>query len=363
MRFKPNHPWILLLDQFQIREHIVPANIVYRYGILRRRISRHTMILVASLLLLLSSATITTVNSLLVRKDTATFWNRRHWLEQQGKHWYNVVFVASTFTATLQPSNAQVIDNDTLTLPSRWTSDTILKQTPPVAKSAPTTYPSWLVGTWNVTQTLVGFSAPLGARFLGGPNGDVTIGEASVRDVEKRIGEPVHLRLRYLNQLGNDNTSSSPTVVEDRIFNTQSRLDAFAGRRVVASAVPTKDTFGREGGAVLVQFRGPAAQKIFLTGSSAGRASNEGASTWWYGWEAQRALFALTNTNTAPPVSTDTELLFAYRQISEGLVEGRLRIASYLNPNDRLYFDAQRKAVSIQDYTLQLKRVAKEKEE
>jgi hypothetical protein len=103
----------------------------------------------------------------------------------------------------------------------------------------------------------------------------------------------------------------------------------------------------------VVYFKGPAAQKTFVI--SHGQEWDGGDS--YVGYEVDRSIFALTNTNTAPPVTSDTEILYSLKRYEDGKVEGKLRLAGYLNPqSDKLYFDAKNRAVSLNDYTLQLRR-------
>lgn len=222
-----------------------------------------------------------------------------------------------------------------------------------------TYFPSFLQGTWNVTQTLVTTSAPLGLKFLGGPNGDLAIAERTMTEARSKIGKPVELQLRYV--------STKWGVAEDRIFNTKARLNAFAEKNVVAS-VNYADVGGSNRPSVLAlggsendplqttvtYFKGPAAQKSFLIAHGG---EQLGASS-WAGYEVQRSIFALTNQNTAPPITTDTEYIWKFDRVDDGTVQGRLRIASYLNAQtDKLYFEARNRAVSLQDYTLEMKRV------
>ena len=230
-----------------------------------------------------------------------------------------------------------------------------------------TPYPEWLQGTWNLTQTLVSVETPLGLPYAGGPNGVESIAEKSITEARSKLGLPVELQVRYI--------PSNGLVVEDRLFNTQQRLDTFAGRRVVAQ-VEYADTRASNRAAfravtrqndnpletTFIRFKGPAAQKTFVTAHH-----RDVASGWlvaaqidpvrWVGFECQRSLFALTNQSTAPPITTDTELVFSFDKLDEHHVQGRLRIAGYLNPNDKLYFQARNRAVTIQDYELALKRV------
>jgi hypothetical protein len=108
-----------------------------------------------------------------------------------------------------------------------------------------------------------------------------------------------------------------------------------------------------------VRFKGPAAQKSFVLshGEEYDTTQNNNNES-WAGYEVLRTIFALTNTNTAPPVTTDTELIWTFEKINDRHVVGKLRIASYLNAqSDMLYFDARNRAVSFADYELDLEKV------
>ena len=221
-----------------------------------------------------------------------------------------------------------------------------------------TYFPSFLQGEWEVTQTLVDTSTPLGLKFVGGPNGSISIAEKTMDQAKSKLNQPVNLKLRYL-----------PTkwgVAEDRLFNNEQRLNAFAEKKVVAS-VNYADVGGSNRGSVLalggtdqdplqttiVYFKGPAAQKSFVV-SHGGESLGEDS---WAGYELQRSIFALTNQNTAPPITTDTEYIWKFEKLDSDHVQGKLRIAGYLNAQgDTLYFDARNRAVSLQDYTLDYRR-------
>ena len=230
-------------------------------------------------------------------------------------------------------------------------------------------FPAFMEGTWDVTQALVDVTSPLGLAFAGGPNGLESIAEKSIKESRERLNQPVKLHLKFV-----------PTkwgVAEDRLFNTRQRLDTFAGRSVVSS-VDYADVGGSNRASVLalggsesdplqttlVRFKGPAAQKVFVTGHSQSVTPTEDQDgpLSWTGYEMQRSIFALTNTNTAPPITTDSELLWNLKLVSRPSsprrqVQGRLRIAGYLNPTDKLYFEARNRAVSLQDYTLDMVRI------
>ncbi len=185
-----------------------------------------------------------------------------------------------------------------------------------------TYFPIFLQGTWNVTQILVATTTPLGMKYVGGPNGDLSIAEKTMTEARSKIGMPVQLQLRYL-----------PTkwgVAEDRIFNTKARLNGFAGKNVVAS-VEYADVGGSNrrsllalGGSendplqtTLTSFKGPAAQKTFVIAHSAEKLGD----TSWVGYEVQRSIFALTNQNTAPPITTDTEYIWKFDQVDSTTVK------------------------------------------
>lgn len=231
-----------------------------------------------------------------------------------------------------------------------------------------TPYPEWLKGTWRLKQTLVAVDTPLGLSYAGGPNGVESIAEKSIAESRSKVGVPFELQVRYI--------TSNGMVVEDRLYNTQQRLDAFAGRSVVAQ-VDYADTRASNRAAfqavtqrvddpletTYIRFKGPAAQKSFVTAHhrnvNSGFADvTEDGPTSWVGFECQRSLFALTNQSTAPPITTDTEFVFSYSKLSDDHIQGKLRIVGYLNPNDKLYFQALNRAVTIQDYELDLTRVA-----
>ena len=263
-----------------------------------------------------------------------------------------------------RPSNAA----SSSTISSRFENDMLTIPPPSYASEFNgidnTYYPSFLAGEWDVTQTLMSASAPLGLKYMGGPNGVVSIAQASLDQTKSQIGIPVKLKLRYV-----------PTkwgVAEDRLYNTQERLNSFAGKAVVAQTAYA-DVGGSNRASVvamgggkddplqttLVYFKGPAAQKSFVVshGEDKIKSKSESELT-WSGYELQRSIFALTNQSTAPPITTDSEYIWEFTKLDSNHVQGRLRIAGYLNAqSDTLFFEARNRAVSLQDYTLDMKRV------
>lgn len=307
----------------------------------------------------------------LVTSNDVAIPRRQTWQKAGGKILAAALLLSEKPTvaiAAYAPSN----------VPSRFTVS-ILRQQPVTSADSSsgtdrTVYPAFLEGTWQVTQTLVSIETPLGLPYAGGPNGITAIAEKSMAESCSRLLQPVSLQLRFV-RAGDD-------VIEDRIFNTRQRLDSFAGKKVVA-AVDYADTRASNRASmqaltgndddplttVTTRFKGPAAQKTFVAAhhdskevalyNDAVKACSTTAPS-WTGFESQRSLFALTNASTAPPITTDSELIFQFQPTNckdSTRVSGRLRIAGYLNPNDNLYFDARNRAVTLQDYTLDMERV------
>lgn len=269
-----------------------------------------------------------------------------------------VLSVASSFS---RPANAAPVISPP-SLVDRFESD-ILNAPPVTAGTRNTGYdnlffPEWLEGEWNAVQTLVSTKAPLGLAFIGGPMGSIDVAQATMSEQQKRAGEAVNLQLRFVR--------TKFGVVEDRTFNLRSRLNSFAGKNVVASVEyadvreSNRASVVAAGGketdpltTTLVYFKGPAAQKTFVVSHGEQELSSES----WAGYEVDRSIFALTNTNTAPPVTTDSEVLYEFKRIGNDRIEGKLRLAGYLNPqSDKLYFDAKNRAVSLTDYTISLRK-------
>ena len=257
--------------------------------------------------------------------------------------------------STPAAADAATISTDASPIAGRFESD-ILTSPPTTAGTRYTGhenlyFPSWMEGEWDATQTLVSTKAPLGLKFVGGPNGSLEIAQKTMDEQSKRLNEPVNLKLRFVN--------TKFGVVEDRAFNLKSRLNNFAGKSVVASVEyadvreSNRASILAAGGTeadplttTLVYFKGPAAQKTFVISHGQDALDSED----WAGYELDRSIFALTNQSTAPPVTTDTEALYSFKRAGNDRVEGRLRLAGYLNPQaDSLYFDAKNRAVSLND--------------
>jgi hypothetical protein len=339
---------------------------------------------------------------------------------------------SSTTTTTTTSSST----TDSVSLLSQRLQTSILQQ-PTIGSTTynsmgndMTVYPYYMAGTWNVTQTLINVETPLGLQYAGGPNGIIDIARKSIQESQLQIGKPVNLQLRYIpcrplknsDQRINQNPQTATTtttdnddddentvaviVLEDRLYNTRQRLNQFAGTNVVANvqyadtqasnqktmnalyecrpSITSTSSTSKTDHVVpltttLTYFKGPAAQKVFVLGHHDARTAVTSLTssilpTTWTGYEYQRSIFALTNESTAPPITTDTELIFQFTPIqiddtttstststnNDNIhhIRGKLRIAGYLNPNDKYYFDVQNRAVTIQDYRLDMKRIS-----
>ena len=329
-----------------------------------------------------------------------------------GRRWVIGSFLTGTTTTISVNSNASTLYAAPTTDVSQRLQTLTLKQ-PTIGETTymnmgndMTVYPAYMEGTWDVTQTLVNVETPMGLQYAGGPNGLIDIARKGIQESKAQIGKPVQLQLRYIRCIPKSNvksqrftypstTTATAVVLEDRLYNTRQRLNQFAGTTVVANVQyadtkaskqevmnalyeapgPTSDV---PLSTTLTYFKGPAAQKVFVLGHHDPRdipneTDDAAICSSWTGYEYQRSIFALTNGSTAPPITTDTELIFQFTPVdcittttsiaatnhtrNIHHIRAKLRIAGYLNPNDKYYFDVQNRAVTIQDYLLDMKRV------
>ena len=318
------------------------------------RYDQSTTTMVATTLILVAATLAIHASALSNPRNNQNVISRRHFA-------LHYPVSATAIFKTLLPSEAAYAATTSSSISNRFESDILTA--PPITAGSKYTghenlyFPEWIAGEWDAVQTLVSTKAPLGLEYLGGPQGSLDVAKVSMEEQTKRLNKPVNLKLKFI--------KTKFGVAEDRLYNLRSRLDSFAGKSVVANVeyadvresnrAATLAAGGNEFDPLtttVVYFKGPAAQKTFVI--SHGQEIDEDS---YFGYEVDRSIFALTNTNTAPPVTSDTEVLYSFKRIGDDLVEGRLRLAGYLNPqSDKLYFDAKNRAVSLSDYTLILKR-------
>ena len=218
--------------------------------------------------------------------------------------------------------------------------------------------PGWLSGRWQCEQTLRRYSTPQGVQYIGAAGRPVSEAEASAAQTRSQIGRPVTLELRWRPAPGGG-------AVEDRPFNARSRLDAFAGRAVVRSAL-TCDEAGVDApglSCTYVEFSGPIVQKQFVN-SVRVAAAPDAADGAFVSSDIMRTILARRkvagDTRNFPPLTVDSEVLLSLSSTSPDTASGRLRLVESLNANDPLYFAAGGKSVSISDYSLALTRLPPE---
>jgi len=224
---------------------------------------------------------------------------------------------------------------------------------------SPPPLPSWLVGTWQVEQTLQRYSTPQGVQFIGAAGRPIAEAEASAAQTRAQIGKPVALELRW------QAAANGGGAAEDRAFNVRSRLDAFAGRPVVRSATACADANVDAPGiaCTFVDFNGPVLQKTIVNSV---RVSKQQESDAFISSDVMRTILARRkvagDTRNFPPLTADSEVLLSLSPASPSTdsATGRLRLVEYLNPQDPLYFAAGGKSVSISDYSLTLTRLRRE---
>jgi len=218
--------------------------------------------------------------------------------------------------------------------------------------------PSWLAGRWQCEQTLRQYSTPQGVQYIGAAGRPLSEAEASAAQTRLQLGKVVSLELRW-------RALPDGGALEDRPFNVQSRLDAFAGRQVVRAA----DTCSEAGvdspglACTFVEFNGPILQKVYVNSmraalSPSGDGAGDGA---FISSETTRSILARRlvkgDTRNFPPLTADSEVVINLVPTTPTSATGRLRLIEYLNPNDPLYFAAGGKSVSISDYSLALTRL------
>jgi len=211
-------------------------------------------------------------------------------------------------------------------------------------------YPDWMLGNWQVTAQLTAFSVPQGSKFLGGRSQEIN--EKSSAEAAEQIGKEVSYQLRFAR------LSPGGAVREARLFNTQQRIDGYAGRPVVRGVeyVPLDRGGKTKDLNTLTYFKGGLVGKTFST-----RRRWEAAGEKVFRMdETTRQLYgrrcnqAVESKVCPPPITTDQETLAEYTLDKAGGINAKVRLLGFLNPNDRLYFSARQKAVTVSDYSLQM---------
>lgn len=193
----------------------------------------------------------------------------------------------------------------------------------------------------------------MGNRFLGGSS--PAVNEKSAQEAAQQVGRRIEYRVRFVRD-------ADGRLREDRAYNSQQRLDAFAGRPVVRRSEYVAIDRGGETSRLntLTYFKGGLVGKAF----SLRRRSQAAGPDAVVADELTRQIYARRCEQSEetrvcpPPIVTDQESVTEYRRMPDGTVEGRVRLLGYLNPTDLLYFAAERRAVTVSDYRIRLARDA-----
>ncbi|KAA8494643.1 hypothetical protein FVE85_2884 [Porphyridium purpureum] len=201
-------------------------------------------------------------------------------------------------------------------------------------------FPAWMNGEWNVHSTIW--------RVLT-PQGDQLANADAARVAFADIGRTVDYSLRFkpVQREGD----AQPRYVPDRVFNTISSTNAFAGRPVIASVSIENSRPKR----LIALYRGATGARSlqFVNNRSAEIITNPDGKPEFICSESYRQVFYNPSSDRGP-VTTDYEIIQRFVQVNEKRLEGTLRVAVYLQPLDQKYFDAGNKAVLMTDSTIVL---------
>lgn len=211
-------------------------------------------------------------------------------------------------------------------------------------------YPEWMVGTWQVTSTLMDMVAPLAPeivtpgfegnrRYLNQPL------RFQVRFVKQR--SPISLRQKLLVPLLK---ASEPSVVADRAFNGLNIALAYLGdsQKTFKATPPVLS--------VKVDPNNPNRQITFLRGERklvsvvTGRASEIPAADQFIATEVSQQVFQGRGQIYLNEVETTT----AYQLLSSEAIAADQATAIFLSPQDPNYFAASGRPVALYRYRLEL---------
>ncbi|CAG9465196.1 unnamed protein product [Pedinophyceae sp. YPF-701] len=204
-------------------------------------------------------------------------------------------------------------------------------------------YPDWFEGTWEVQWTLRDVQNPRGRKYITRNTPGVTKGSmaAGVPDIGAGQGV-VTFRQRFVRE-----DKPPGGVVLDRPFSVASTMDAHLGPNTARSvaydpaADPTRlavvyATPRRDGGTDLRK------AEIFVNNRGGG---SSGETFAWF--EAYRQVSQAARQGGVGDYLMAQEWT---RGSDGGSARGRLRCASFLQPQDALYFEVGNDAVGLYDY-------------
>jgi hypothetical protein len=202
-------------------------------------------------------------------------------------------------------------------------------------------YPEWMVGTWQVTSTLVDLAAPLAPDII-------TPGFEGNR---RQINQPISFLVRFIKNKQPITTlniipkldKNSEILVADREFNSLNLTKAYLGNDAVFSVKVDPKSPNRQ----ITFFRGEK-QLVSLVTARATETTPDGS---FITTEVFQQLFK----GGSSPYFNTVESTTAYHQLSttNPKIEADQVTAVYLSPQDPNYFKAGYRPVALYRYRLE----------
>ena len=199
-------------------------------------------------------------------------------------------------------------------------------------------YPDWMVGTWQVTSTLIDLAAPFAPDI-------VTPGFESNRE---NLEQPIQFQVKFAPQkptvLGFPVAifPKHQSIVAQRAFNGVKIAEAYLGKDAVISVKVDPENPNRQ----ITFLRG----KKQLISTVTGRSSENLTDNQFVATEVTTQVFRSLSQIYLNEVETTT----AYNLLPSGQVQADQVTAIYLSPQDPNYFTAAGRPVALYRYRLEL---------
>lgn len=238
--------------------------------------------------------------------------------------------------------SSMVLSKKYLQLRKRLEDESAIKQAGVAPFEDEQYFPAWMDGEWNVQSTIYRVLTPQGETMA---NADAA--QVARSDIGRLV--EYQLRFRAVQREGDADVRYIP----DRVFNTISSTNAFAGRPVIASVQIEK---GRPPRLIAVYKGSSGARSLqFVNNRSAELVTNADGKPEFICTESYRQVF-YNPSGDRGPVTTDYEIIQRFVQVDENHLQGALRVAVYLQPLEQKYFEAGNKAVLMTDSTIRLEK-------
>ena len=215
----------------------------------------------------------------------------------------------------------------------------------------PIEYPSWLLGTWNVTATFSGFELPSSSiskskvlADVEGVPGFQKLSVATFADVGK---SPVAHTLRFAP------SRRAAGALEDRPFNLRSSINAYLGLDAVDTVTCENDNRAT---VIFKPRRTRNAEKIELFTNSRGAETTSDESFVCFEQMRQVTIGYSREYGVARQVIGEYAHFWTYRRDGE-FVRANALTCGYLQPQDNLFFDSPDRPVIVYSHDLQMRPV------